>query len=103
VKRSGFGGRRSPLRAQSARRRRQNEERRVNLAHVRETQTWCSMCGATGVGLDAHELVRRSQGGSITDLENIVLLCRPDHQWVTEHPREAAEQGWAFSKKYPPS
>jgi 5-methylcytosine-specific restriction endonuclease McrA len=88
------------VRAVSKKRAAANRLRVKNLAHVREFQTWCSKCGQTGVGLDAHELKSRAQGGSITDLENIVLLCRPCHQQITENHREAAEQGWAVSKKW---
>lgn len=54
------------------------------------------MCGITGVGLDAHELLSRARGGSITDVTNIVLLCRRDHQWVTENPAVAEAAGWAL-------
>lgn len=91
---------RSGIRAVSPKRAKLNRERIKVVNHIRSVQDWCSMCGKTGVGLDAHELKSRAQGGSIVDLENIVLLCRPDHTWVTENPREAAEQGWAISKKW---
>ena len=73
-------------------------ERKRVLEPLREAQPWCSRCGRTGVGLDAHELLSRARGGSITDLANIVLLCRADHQWVTEHPIEAAAEGWTLSQ-----
>lgn len=42
---------------------------------------------------DLHEIVSRARGGSVTDPENVVPLCRPHHIWVTEHPKEAAELG----------
>lgn len=90
------------MRAVSKKQAAKNRLRVKNLEHVREFQDWCSMCGKTGVGLDAHELESRAQGGSITDIENIILLDRDCHRWVTEHPREAAEQGWAISKKWGP-
>ncbi len=89
------------MRAVSKKRAALNRQRSKLLSHVRQVQDWCSKCGATGVGLDGHELRSRGQGGSIVDLENIVLLCRPCHSWVTTHPREAAEQGWAVSRKWP--
>lgn len=95
--------RRTRLNPVSKRRAKLNRQRTAVLEHVREFQTWCSMCGKTGVGLDAHELKSRAQGGSLIDLENIVLLCRDDHNWVTTHPKEAAELGWAISKKWGPS
>jgi 5-methylcytosine-specific restriction endonuclease McrA len=46
---------------------------------------------------DIHELKSRARGGSITDVENLVALCRVCHQWVTENPKEAKEQGWLKS------
>jgi 5-methylcytosine-specific restriction endonuclease McrA len=92
--------RRTPIRGVSKKRQRDNALRTKVMAHVREFQDWCSRCGQTGVGLDAHELKSRAQGGSIVDLENVILACRPCHQWITENPREAAEQGWAISRKW---
>ena len=43
---------------------------------------------------DIHELKSRARGGSITDLDNLVALCRTCHNWVTQNPKEAKEQGW---------
>ena len=42
---------------------------------------------------DLHEILSRARGGSISDPENVVALCRPHHTWVTEHPIEAKEMG----------
>lgn len=42
-----------------------------------------------------HELVRRSQGGDPTDPANILLVCRPCHVWITEHPEGAVACGLA--------
>lgn len=93
--------RRSRLNPVSDKRRAENRERTAALAPLRAAQPWCSRCGATGVGLDAHELLSRARGGSITDLANIVLLCRADHTWVTEHPVEAAAEGWVLRALVP--
>ena len=35
----------------------------------------------------------RSQGG-LTVVENLQLLGLPCHEWKTEHPAEANEEGW---------
>lgn len=43
---------------------------------------------------DIHELKSRARGGSITEIENLVALCRKCHQFVTENPKIAKEQGW---------
>jgi 5-methylcytosine-specific restriction endonuclease McrA len=48
---------------------------------------------------DAHEIVSRARGGSITDPANLVPLCREHHRWVTEHPLEAEREG--LSKRAP--
>lgn len=91
---------RSTLRPVSKKRQAVNAHRAKVVAHIREFQDWCSRCLQTGIGLDAHELRSRGQGGSLIDPENIILLCRGCHSYVTTHPREAAEQGWAISRKW---
>lgn len=55
--------------------------------------------------VDLHEIVRRSQGGSILDEGNILAVCRRCHRWITEMPWEAANvglhlPGWATSEMY---
>lgn len=52
----------------------------------------CAKCGARAD--DIHELRSRARGGSITDPENCVPVCRPCHSWITEHPIEATAEGW---------
>ena len=39
--------------------------------------------------VNGHEIVKRSQGGSIVDTDNIVLLCNRHNDWVEDHPVEA--------------
>ena len=53
----------------------------------------CQRCNADR-SQDIHEKKSRARGGSITDPENLVALCRSCHIWVTEHPEEAHAQGW---------
>lgn len=87
------------MRAVSLKRQRVNRVRREVVAALYEVAPWCARCGRGGVPLDAHELLSRARGGSITDPANIRLLCRePCHRWVTEHPAEAAAEGWALSR-----
>lgn len=50
----------------------------------------CRICGAPSV--DAHHVLPKGRGGK-DDPENGCGLCRRDHTWVHEHPREAREQG----------
>jgi 5-methylcytosine-specific restriction endonuclease McrA len=44
---------------------------------------------------DVHEIVRRSQGGSILDEDNLMVVCRPCHQRIGNHPQLAFELGLA--------
>jgi hypothetical protein len=41
-----------------------------------------------------HEVLSRGRGGSPTDPENILCLCRGCHKWITEHPEQATALGW---------
>jgi hypothetical protein len=43
--------------------------------------------------VNGHELLKRSRGGSITDVGNVVLLCDFHNGWVEDHPAEAHEIG----------
>lgn len=46
------------------------------------------------VATDVHEIKSRARGGSILDRDNLALLCRPCHSWVTTHPADATAEGW---------
>uniref|UniRef100_UPI003F494464 HNH endonuclease n=1 Tax=Pseudonocardia sp. CA-138482 TaxID=3240023 RepID=UPI003F494464 len=54
----------------------------------------CEMC--TGARpTEAHHRKNRSQGGTWA-LSNLLHLCHACHAWVTEHPRQAHDEGgWA--------
>ena len=39
--------------------------------------------------VDVHEILRRSQGGSILEERNLLTVCRGCHRRITENPREA--------------
>lgn len=45
--------------------------------------------------MDIHELVRRSQGGSIVDESNCIAVCRPCHTRIGNNPALAFELGLA--------
>jgi len=85
------------MRAVSLRRQRENRTRRRVVAALFEAAPWCARCGNVypQYRLDAHELLSRARGGSITDPANIRLLCRRCHDWVTTHPTDALVEGWA--------
>lgn len=44
---------------------------------------------------DVHELVRRSQGGSILDETNVLAVCRKCHNRIGQYPALAFELGLA--------
>ena len=45
--------------------------------------------------IDGHEVVKRSRGGSIVDMDNVVLLCRLHNGLVEDHPLSAHRLGLA--------
>lgn len=45
--------------------------------------------------VDIHELIRRSQGGSILDEDNLLAVCRPCHNRIGNYPQLAFELGLA--------
>jgi hypothetical protein len=42
---------------------------------------------------DIHEIVNRSQGGSITERRNLLAVCRPCHNRITTEPKNAERLG----------
>lgn len=44
---------------------------------------------------DVHEIVRRSQGGSILDEQNLLCVCRSCHQRIGNYPQLAFALGLA--------
>lgn len=44
---------------------------------------------------DVHEIVRRSQGGSILSEDNLMTVCRKCHQRIGNYPQLAFELGLA--------
>jgi len=45
--------------------------------------------------VDIHELIRRSQGGSILDEDNLLAVCRPCHNRIGRYPQLAFDLGLA--------
>lgn len=96
----------SRLRPVSAKRAQANAARRVMVAErwperplcdVREARAtigWAPLAGCTVWADDVNEVLRRSQGGSITDPANTNTPCRYCHGVLTFTPR--SELGWAF-------
>ena len=99
---------RTRLKPMSDKRRRENAKRRAILHAAFGAFPPCALCGplqAHGVytGCDGHaddadEILRRSAGGSITDVDNIRPVGRACHRWATEHPAEMRAWGLERSR-----
>lgn len=95
--------RRTRIKPMSDKRRAENRERRKVLHAAYGTHPPCALCeplqahgittGCNGWADDADEILRRSAGGSITDVSNVRPVGRECHRWITTHPREAREWG----------
>lgn len=95
--------RRTPIKPMSAKRRRENRQRRKALHDAYGENPLCALCqplqahgittGCNGWADDGDEILRRSAGGSITDPDNVRPVGRECHRWLTEHPAAAREWG----------
>lgn len=101
---SGELKRKTWLRPVSDRQRRKNAERRVALEAafgprevwrclVRDRPAWLAFMGPCLGPVNGHELLKRGQGGSITDVRNIVMLCNHHNGWVEDNPDAATSLG----------
>jgi hypothetical protein len=78
----------------SAKRARENRQRRQMVAALYPERPHCARPVCPRMADDLHEPLTRGRGGSITDPENQVPLCRPCHDEVTFTPE--SELGWAY-------
>lgn len=51
----------------------------------------------TMVATDGHEILTRARGGSATEPENILLVCRNCHDWIHNNPVKAKQLGFLKS------
>lgn len=56
-------------------------------------------CDLNSTGMERHHRQRRRDGGD--RLANVLAVCPRHHQWVTEHPEQARENGWIVSAYEP--
>ena len=94
MRRSGYLKRRTPLRHVSAKRALQLSDRAELLAALSAlSDLHCAaqpLAGGPCAGrLDAHEPLTRARGGSTTDPDNILWICRRHHGWLHRNPDEA--------------
>lgn len=106
------------MRHRSAKKEAEYRLRRPLVARLLAERPWCEACKvyATHDGkvtyvrrpsVDIHEIVRRSQGGSILDESNLLSVCRDCHNRIGRHPQEAfdlglAKHGWEDGNKTDP-
>lgn len=96
---------RSPLNKRSKKMQTKYVERRALVEDLLSERPFCEACvvfavydgkqGAVNLNRtdDIHELVNRSQGGSILDRPNLLAVCRPCHTRITVRPKQAEELG----------
>ena len=81
-------------------------ERRVLVKKILSERPLCEACRVFAahdnkttfnhhMSRDVHEVVRRSQGGSILDEANVLAVCRPCHVRIGSEPALAFELGLA--------
>lgn len=105
---------RSPINKRSKKTEEKYIERREFVKRILSERPYCQACKifAAHDGLavfrqnqsqDVHELVRRSQGGSILDESNVLAVCRKCHMRIGNYPQLAfdlglAKHGWERDK-----
>lgn len=92
------------MRYRSKKKEKEYRERRPLVAKLLAERPWCEACPVLAgyfeqvtynrrQSVDIHEIVNRSQGGSILHEENLLAVCRPCHSWITSHPAEGTRTG----------
>lgn len=81
------------MRAVSKKRMKLVRERRKVLARIMGGPCEARLDGCTGRAEDPHEVLSRARGGSLIDPANILPVCRPCHEFITTHPKDATERG----------
>ena len=78
------------------------ERHKIKLEIMEERGPWCEariMTCCDNYGCDLHEIVKRGCGGSATDKNNIILICRSCHAFIENNPAKAKELGLYKSYK----
>lgn len=94
------------MRKESSKRSSLNKKRSAFTRQILAERSWCEACPVfakhdekvtylRNPACDVHEIVRRSQGGSIIDEENVLAVCRPCHDRIGRYPALAFELGLA--------
>ena len=94
------------MRYRSPKKEAEYRKRRPLVARLLEQRPMCEACPVfaeydekmvyrRNASQDVHEIVRRSQGGSILDESNLLCVCRPCHQRIGNNPQLAFDLGLA--------
>jgi hypothetical protein len=92
------------MRGRSAKKEAEYRIRRPLVARLLAERPWCEACPRFAAhddlllyirrpSVDVHEVVRRSQGGSILDEANLLCVCRECHRRIGEEPQLAFDLG----------
>lgn len=92
------------MRHRSKKKEAEYELRRPLVEKLLGDNPYCQACGVFAKhdgkmtylqnrSVDIHELVRRSQGGSILDESNLLAVCRPCHNRIGRYPQLAFDLG----------
>jgi 5-methylcytosine-specific restriction endonuclease McrA len=96
----------TPLKKRSKKMEAKYEDRRKLVSKVLKERPLCEACRVFAahdgkstfnhhMSRDVHEIVRRSQGGSILDESNVLAVCRPCHIRIGNYPQLAFDLGLA--------
>jgi len=96
----------TPIRKRSKKMEKTYEQRRLFVERILKERPVCEACKVFAahdgkvtynqhMSRDVHEIVRRSQGGSILDDSNVLAVCRPCHVRIGNYPQLAFELGLA--------
>ncbi len=104
------------MRYRSAKQEKLYRERRPLVEKLLSERPGCEACPVYAAkdekvtyvqrrSVDIHEILNRSQGGSILETKNLLAVCRGCHIRITENPREAELLGlhlpsWAHDWMY---
>lgn len=94
------------MRRRSAKKEAEYAVRRPLVARLLAERPWCEACPKFAAhdrlavyirrpSVDVHEVVRRSQGGSILDEANLMCVCRECHRRIGNEPQLAFDLGLA--------
>ena len=94
------------MRAQSKKMKKTNRTRsRLKMELLKDRGGFCeakipNCCSM--IADDMHEVLPRGRGGSPTDPDNILLVCRNCHTWIGVNVKEATARGllrsWSVEK-----